>query len=247
LLRALLLSLALIGLLTGCATAIIPPPPLQPAGTIVVVGNGNTRVQANVAQINFTITIVDDSVLAANRAASAALQQVVDTLANENSAGNDLPLIVRNIYAERYYPDYEYDDPGTVPLFPDANEEIRYRVIYYSSILVHDLENIPAVVAILADASGNSLYINGTDLLYDDPEGLEEEARAFAMADAKHKAEESAKEIGAQLGSPISISEYVEGFGSTWTNDMAPIWPGQLRFVMQIQVTYAIYYATPSQ
>ena len=241
------MALALICLLTGCAAPIISPAPPQQAGTIIVVGNGNTRVQANIAQINFTITIVDDNVSAANRAASATLQRIIDTLANENIAGNDFPLIVRNIYAERYYPDYEYDDPGTVPLFPDANEELRYRVIYYRSILVHDLENIPTVVAILADASGNALYINGTDLLYDDPEGLEEEARAFAMADAKRKAEESAKEIGAQLGPPLGISEHVEGFGSSWTNDMAPIWPGQLRFVMQIQVTYAMYYATPSQ
>ena len=230
--------LALILLLTGC----VAPDSLSAprAQSIVVVGNGNTRVQANLVQLFLGIEVVDDTVMAANRKANEAMDRVLEALASQNIGGREIKPFAYNIYSERYYPDYEIDDPGTVPLFPDAEEAIRYRVIHQLHVLIHDLASVPTVVAAVVEAGGPSLYIYSTDFLYDDPASLEPAARELAISDARGKAAELAALLGVELGAVIGITELVQNTGVQWdTQAFTPIYPGQLQFYKQLQVTYS--------
>jgi len=249
---ALLLSVTFVLLLAGCAAG--PPPtsarstttppssqqPVVTPRTIVVVGNGNTRVEANIARLTFGIEVVDESVLVANRTASEMVEKVLAALTALEIAGEDVKPYAYNVYAERYYPDYDIHDPGTVPLMPPANEQTRYRVIHQIHAMIRDLDSIATVVAAVVEAGGNSVTIYGIDYLYDDPASLEPVAKARAVADAKRKAEAIAQQIGVELGPPISISEFVQGSHTSWDGLVPTIWPGDIQFYMQIQITYAI-------
>lgn len=243
-------SLLVLFVLVGCAaspplpSSELPPAPqpahMTPERTIVVVGNGNMRVQANMAKSHFSVEVVGDTVIEAHRTAGEIMARVVDALAALQIAGDDVQPHSYNVYVERYYEDYERDDPGTVPLFPEAGEQIRYRVMHQLSVTVRDLAAITDVVDAVTTAGGNYVYIYGTDFLYDDPAGLEHEARQKAIADAERKAQEIAQLIGVELGAPRAISELVAGGYSNWDGYGPPLWPGQLQFVMQLQVEYAI-------
>ncbi|MCC6455879.1 MAG: SIMPL domain-containing protein [Caldilineaceae bacterium] len=248
------LCLAFMLLLAGCAT--VEAPTIQPeipnsamtttpARTIVVVGNGNTRVKANQVRVNLGVEVVDETVVEANRTASAIMQQVLDALARQQIADADIQPYAYNVQAERYYADYARDDPGTVPLFPAPGEEIRYRVLHQIHVLVRDLDRVDTVVDAVIEAGGNNVYIYGTDFLYDDPESLEPEARAQALKDAEEKAGEIAQLIGVEVGPVQQISEIVGHSGVYWDSDIAPLWPGQLQFYMSLQVTYGVSSTTP--
>jgi uncharacterized protein len=250
------LFLALMLLLAGCAAVeaqtIQPEIPnsatttaTTPSRTIVVVGNGNTRVKANQVQVNLGVEVVDDTVVEANRTASAIMQQVLDALALQQIADVDIQPYAYNIQAERYYADYERDDPGTVPLFPAPGEKIRYRVLHQIHVRISDLDQVDTVVDAVIEAGGNKVYIYGTDFLYDDPESLEAAAREQALANAHDKAGEIAQLIGAEVGPVQQISEIVGHSGVYWDSDIAPLWPGQLQFYMSLQVTYGVSSTTP--
>jgi uncharacterized protein YggE len=198
------------------------------------------RVRGNVAQINFGVEVVDDTVLEANRAASATMQAALQTLAELGIPDVDVRPYSYNVYAERYYPDYERDDPGTVPLFPEPGEEVRYRVMHQVAVIIRQMETLPDVVEALVAAGGNALYIYGTDYQYDDPASLEDESRRKAIADAERKANEIAQRIGMELGPVVAISELVQGSYTQWDFLEGSIWPGQLQFYKQLQIEYAV-------
>lgn len=237
--------------LTGCTALAVPtnentPNEVTPPATtteqrtIVVVGNGNVRVQANMARLDLGIEVVDESLSIANQQASERMQHILDTLESQRIDADDIKPYAYNVSAERYYPDYEIDDPGTVPLFPDVNEAIRYRVIHQIHVNVRELDRVPDVVAAVIEAGGNNFYLYAIDFLYDDPSSLEAASRANAIADAQRKAQAIAAEIDVQLGSVIAISELVQAGGARWDNDIPPIWPGQLQFYKQLQLTYTV-------
>lgn len=257
-------SIVLLSMLTlwlaGCAAPVDPPrisaPPTVPPPstlqnaatlqrTIVVVGNGNVRVQANMARLDLGVEVVDETLSVANQQASELMQRILDTLASQRIAEDDIKPYAYNISAERYYPDYDRDDPGTVPLFPDANEAIRYRVIHQIHVNVRAMDRVPDVVAAVIEAGGSHFYLYAIDFLYDDPSRLEADSRAKAIADAQRKAEAIAVEIDVQLGPVIAISELIEAGGARWDSYIPPIWPGQLQFYKQLQLTYALVENSP--
>lgn len=221
------------------AGAQVVAPGLTP-DTIVVVGNGDMKVDANVARLNLGVEVVDETPPAAYRAARVTMQRVLAALAAAGIADEEITTYAYNINVERYYADYARDDPGTVPIFPDPAEEVRYRVIHQIHVNTGDLDQISELLDAAMRAGGNQLYVYGTDYLYDDPASLEPAARQRAMADAQAKAEELARLADVELGPILSISELVQGSGTFWENYLAPsLWPGQLRFYKQLQVVYA--------
>lgn len=148
--------------------------------TILVVGYGNTRVDANIAHVHLGVEAVDTSVIAANRAVRRDMQRVLAALAMQGVVDGDVTTFGYNVNIERYYPDYERDDPGTVPLFPDPNEEIRYRMVHQIQVVLHDLDKLTDLLDAAAQVGGDNLYIYGADFLYDDPTSLEPAAREKA-------------------------------------------------------------------
>jgi hypothetical protein len=238
---------ALVLLLTGCV--VVPPAPLPPvaesapgfpARTIVVVGNGQMRVQANVAQINFGVEFVDENVATANRDAAAMMDEVLASLASLDIAEADIKPQSYNIYSERYYPDYERADPGTVPLFPETGESVRYRVTHQIYVVVRDPAKLTTILDTLVTVGGGNVYIYNSDFLYDNPRSLERAARTKAVADAQRKATDTARLLGVELGPVIAISELVQGSYVGVDSFSSTLWPGQLQFYMQLQITYRI-------
>lgn len=217
--------------------------------TILVVGYGNTRIDANIAHVHLGVEAVDTSVIAANRAVRRDMQRVLAALAMQGVVDGDVTTFGYNVNIERYYPDYERDDPGTVPLFPAPNEEIRYRMVHQIQVELRDLDKLTDLLDAAAQAGGDNLYIYGTDFLYEDPTSLEPAAREKALDDAQAKAEDIARLAGVELGRLLTISELTQGTTSYWDTYVPALWPRQIQFYMQLQVSYAIgdaYTATPA-
>ncbi len=239
--------LALLLLAAGCAT--VPsssvrvqtptPAPAANSRTIVVIGNGNMRVQSNLSQVNMAIDILDTSLQNANLMARQSTQQVVDALQAQGIAAEEINTSSYSVTVERNYPGIEPPDQHPeATAIPEG--EIRYRVTNGIQVLVRNPNDLGAILDAAIAAGGNNLYINGIDFLYDDPDSLEHPAREKAMADAQAKAEELAQLVGVELGPVLTISEIVQHSGVYWDSDIAPLWPGQLQFYMLLQVTYAI-------
>jgi hypothetical protein len=115
-------------------------------------------------------------------------------------------------------------------------------------ITVRDLTKVGQVLSASIDAGANN--IEGVSFSVADQTALEAQARDKAMADAKARAEQLAKDAGVTLDAPMSISENSSGpipFNRTFAaagavpSAAVPIQTGQVQVQLQVNVVYLIH------
>ena len=210
-----------------------------PARTITVIGEGKITVEPDIARVTIGVETVKNSVEEASAENKTTVQAVLAALSEQGIADKDIQTSGFNIYADRYGPEG-----------PLADSDVRYRVGNNVTVVIRNLDNVGEILDAAVLAGANNIY--GVEFALEDPSQAEPDARRSAVADAQAKADELADLMGVSKGSVVSVSEVVGGNGGFYSNNFAqqakglgggggaPITPGQIDLIMQLQVVYAI-------
>jgi len=162
------------------------------ANTIQVSGHGEVEATPDIATFTFSV-VSDKSTVAAAQADATAKQNAVD--AYLKSAG----IAEKDIQTSGYsvYPQYDYNN-GT--------QTFRaYEVRQSTTVKVRDVAKAGDVLS--GVVSKGITEVSGPTLTFDNPQAPQNDARTKAIADAKQKADELAKELGVSVVRVVSFNE----------------------------------------
>ncbi len=222
---------SLLALAAGCGDGNVYPP------TISVSGTGTAYAEPDVATISFGVDIsrkdpaeaVDDAAVMMENALAAANELGVNA--------SDLETVSYNMWVEEEYDYQTYEYTG----------DLIYHVTHYALADVRDLDSVGAILSALVSAGANT--ISGVSFGYEDVSSLQDEARERAVADAERIAGLLAEQLGVELHSPISVSEWVDYYpmGRTsagWIGDacaeIPPVSGGDFSITLNVQISYSI-------
>jgi uncharacterized protein YggE len=243
---ALILTLAHPNPPTAAAQAEAPAPQAQVGSerSITVVGEGQVKIQPDMAQVNIGIEVISDTVKGASSLGADTMAAVMTALKEQGVADKDMQTSGYSVWVERPYgPDGPAPDRAPI-----------YHVSNSVSVTIRDLDKVGSVLDAAIEAGANNIY--GVTFSLVDPTPLMAQAREKAVADAQAKAQDLAELNGVNLGDVVSVSEvigsgtsggYYPGFGrlAVAAQGMGgggggPISPGELQMISQLQITYAI-------
>ncbi|MCC6167102.1 MAG: SIMPL domain-containing protein [Caldilineaceae bacterium] len=203
---------------------------------ITVVGEGKMSIEPDIARMTIGVETVKNTVKEASAGNKTTVEAVLAALKAQGIEKKDIQTSGFSIYAERFGPEG-----------PLAEGDVRYRVSNNVMVVIRNLENVGTILDAAVEAGANNIY--GVEFALDDPSAIESDARAKAIADARTKAEDIAGLSEVTLGQVLSVSEVIGSGGGFYAGNFAeqsrggggaPIQPGQLELVMQLQVVYAI-------
>lgn len=185
---------AVVILATGCA-GLGAGSQSYPTNQISVAGSGEAYGKPDVAYVDLGIDVTNPSVSSALDQANQAMSAVQEAIKEAGVAEEDIQTTSFNIY-----PEDRYD--------PQTGQPTGERVFHAQNILrvtVRDVSKVGAVIDAGTGAGANTVHNVSFGIL--ETEALASEARTKAVADAKKRAEQLAKELGVKLGSATLISE----------------------------------------
>jgi len=230
----------------------------QTPGTITVNGTGEVYASPDVADFAATISVDASTMADAEKSATAKGNALIASL---ESAGIPKADITTTDYSAN--PKYENQavatpmvapaiicNGGGCPSYPVTNSVIvGYTVSQSYSIKVRNLDNAGAIAKLLTDA--NISNVSGPNFAIDNPEDVQNQARAKAIADAKTQAQILAQQLGVKLGAitdfqvsngggiePVAFAMNATAVGASAP---APTLPsGQTDVTSNVTITYTI-------
>lgn len=160
--------------------------------TITVSATGRTQAEPDMAILNLAIITYDKTAQAALASNNKAMNDVVNTLKNNNIQAADLQTSNLSIY------DYEEDDAT-------ETEKTHYRVSNNLTVSIRDIANAGKIFDQAMALGINS--VNGITFTNADTKPFYQEARKQAIAEAIEKAKTLAQAANVKLGKIISINE----------------------------------------
>lgn len=238
--RILLALSAVILLLAGCGDVgngvagqyqAYPP-------SVSVTGIGTATGVADMVVINFSVDVSDiDAGVAVNEAtdlAEGAIAAAVETGVEES----DIETVGYSLYMEEEYDYNTYEYTG----------ENIYHLTHAFTVKVEAIDQVGDVITALV--SGGATSIGGIQFTLSNKDELIAEAREMALVQARETAEQLAVGLDVSLGDPISVSEWVDYYGSYDSFNYAgyggdyyaspPITPGNTSITLNVSVSYAI-------
>lgn len=211
--------------------------------SITVIGQGEAIGVPDQAEIHVGVETSRNTVAEATTANEATMQAIIEALAAQGIASEDVQTTNYNLWAEQ---DYGYESDFGMPT---EDAQIRaYRVGNVVRVVVRNTDKIGDVLTAVTDAGANSIH--GIYFTVADPSALEAQARESAMANARARANSLAELGGVTLGDIKIISEVIGGGNYPMPMmDMAimessafggSMMPGQQSYHVQIQVTFTI-------
>jgi uncharacterized protein YggE len=179
--------------------------------TISVTGTAELSGAPDVATFSFSVSEVADTPEEAQEVISEKVSTILDGL-------EDLDIDEDDIKTNSYTinPKYEWVkvdraqeiSPDGIAYYPGDNKQVLvgYDVRQSMSVKLYDLEQAAEALTLFAAQGVENLY--GPNFEIDDPEGLQEQARLEAIADAKEKAKRLAKDLDVRLGKIVSFDEH---------------------------------------
>lgn len=234
LLPILLLGAALV--VSGCAPAALAAT-TEDAGqrSITVAGQGTVSAKPDLAIVQLGIETFAPTVAEATQDNNTKMAAIMAKLTDLNIPDKDVQTSNLSI-STNYGP--EKGEPS-----PD-----QYRVSNMVQVKVRDVDQVGAVLDGVIEAGANQVY--GVNFTVEEPEALEDQARAKAVEDAARRAEALAELANLKVGQVLTISEVttsgpVLGGGLVYGRGAAaesgtPVSPGEVEVAYQVQVTYAI-------
>ncbi len=221
--------------------------------TISFNGVGEISAVPDISTISFTVR--KDSKVVAD-AQSFVSTKVADALKMLKSNGIADKDIKTDSYSSN--PNYEYGAPTPVsmpcrmdycPPYGGKQTISGYQVSQTVEIKIRDISKVSAIEKGLADLGINETY--GPNFAIDNEDTLKTEARQKAIADAKSKADELAKELHIHLGHIVNFSENGGGYPIMYAKGMSadsgsapetmPNLPtGENKITSNVTITYEI-------
>lgn len=232
------LALVLVALLGACTPATTQPaaaPAGDQSGGITVVGKGEALGRPDQAKVQIGVDTFAETVGEATGENEATIDALLAALEAEGIATPDIQTSNYGIWAEQ-----RYGDNGPEGI-------VGYRVTNQVAVTIRDIEKVGMVIAAATEAGANNVH--GVSFSVADPDALEAEARAEAIADAHARAASLADLNDVELGEVVAVSEVIgrpitpEGFGGArmvGADAEASISPGELTYTVEVQVTFAL-------
>jgi uncharacterized protein len=190
--------------ITGAAAAAlvlaVAPASAQTAAavrTLDIVGSAQVHVAPDAALISTGVVTEGDTAAAALKANSAAVAKVVEAIRSFGVEVKDLQTNGLSLAARNYRPDK--------PSATDKPHIIGYTAANTITVRVRDLAKLGDLIDKVAVAGANR--IDGIEFVVSNQDGLLDEARRKAVADAKGKADLYAQAAGLTLGKVMSLTE----------------------------------------
>lgn len=230
--------LATVALTTLGGTAIAQQTPPNPVPSVTVVGNGEVRVEPDLATVRLGIQVQAQTAQDAQSQASATAQKILNAVVKVGVDRKDIQTGSLSLY-----PVYNDGRPNqTAP-----PEVVAYRAQNTVTIRVLDLKKVGAVVDATVAAGANE--IQGIEFGLINDEAARRQALQLAARAARTKAEAIASALGVKLG---SILEIVEGNDQVVPVRMArlemmngapanaPVEPGQIGVSANVTVRFRV-------
>lgn len=163
--------------------------------TISVAGEGTATAPPDMATIHTGVVTQAAQANEALAANNAALRKILDVLQDHGVASKDIQTSNFNVQ-----PEYKRGPRGE-----QQREIIGYRVTNQVRVQVRNLPSLGKVLDSLVSAGSNQ--ISGISFGIDDPQGVLNQARNRAVADARSRAELYAHAAGVRVGKVLVISE----------------------------------------
>lgn len=176
---------------------------LPPANTITVSGYGEALAVPDIATFTFSVTAMRSTVEAAQTEATQSANAITAYLKEAGIAERDMQTSNYSVY-----PQYDYVQEACAPGIPcgGGRQVLRgYEVRQTTTIKVRDTAQAGELLS--GVGSRGATEVSGLNFTFDDPDMLEVEARGEAIADAKAKADELARELGVRLVRVVSFNE----------------------------------------
>ena len=234
LLLSIVALIALASVLSGCGPAAVAAStePQAAPRTLTVLGRGDASAKPDMATISVGVETFAPSVADASGQNNTRMAAIMAKLKELGIAEKDIQTSNFSINSERQ-------------LGPDGPQgTTSYRVSNMVTIKIRDLSKAgPTLDAVIA-AGANQVW--GVNFVLEDTNALEGQARGKAMDDAKARAAALAKLNGVTLGEVLTVNEgnsngpIIGGMAMGKGADSTALNPGEVQFVSQVQVTFAI-------
>jgi uncharacterized protein YggE len=205
-----------------------------------VSGVGRASAPPDLARTNLGVEVRAASAEQASADATARMAAVIEALKRAGVAAKDLRT---HSYAIQFEPEQPAEQSQPRPAAPAGLRGV-YRVTNVVEATLRDLTLIGRVLSAATEAGANNIW--GVTFELENDAVLVSRARALAVAEAKHAAEELASLTGVKLGPIVSIVETepapAYGGGSVLSMRAAqadvPIETGELAVTYTVQVVY---------
>lgn len=165
--------------------------------TINITGKGEIFIKPDIAKISVSVEKNAYSLSDAQNQATNAINNVTKFLKDSGIEDKDIKTTNYNIY-----PRYDY--------IRDKGQVFRgYTVSQTLEVKIRKIGDTGKILAGVTSAGANQ--ISGVSFTIDNEEVVKREARQKAIADAKEKAKQLAKDLGIKIGRLISFSESGNG------------------------------------
>jgi len=232
----LLFILIFAALLASCAS---PATQGQPSvgyfDTVTTTGFGEAYGKPDMASTQFGYSTSDEDVGAALARANNAIEGITTALLQLGIGEADIQTTYFSVW-----PEDQYEPMTGIP-----TGQKLYRVENTLRVVMRDITRVAEVIQTALDSGANNVY--GLNFAIDDTSVIAAEARTAAVSDARARAEQLARDLGAQLGEARIASEtygnstypvgaeYELGLGG---GGAPPISEGQLVVSVQVNVTF---------
>jgi uncharacterized protein YggE len=227
------LALGAIGasLLTRPATAQAQAVGVTGMRQVTVVGNGEVKVTPDTASVQIGVEITAPTTQEALTQNTAQATAIIEKIKGLGVAEKDIQTSGFNIS-----PTYD----------SDGRQVTGYTVSNMVSVTIRDLAQAGKLLDQVVQAGANRIY--GVSFSVADPAAALAQARDRAVADAKTRADQLAKDAGATVGQVLVITENV---GSTpvpmpmmdrvvAAGAPVPVQAGEQGYSAQVQITYEL-------
>ena len=170
-----------------------------PGATITVSGNATVTLKADYAQVTVGVSTKAPTVEEASQKNTAAIHAVIVALTEAGVLEEDIATSNYSVNAE-----YDYSSMGGQRL-------TGYNVSNQLNVTIRDMEHIGATLDKATAAGANTIY--NIQFLSTKADAAMDEATAYAVQDAMRRAQLLANAAGLQLGSIVSITDTVTGYG----------------------------------
>ncbi len=240
----LMLAAASMLVLSACATPALaqtatPTAPTDQPHTISVTGSGTAYGAPDIATAQIGVQTHDADAVKATSSNSTKMAAIIAALKAQGVQEKDIQTTNFSVSAQQ-----DVDASG------QPKGTITFIVNNTVNITIRDLSKVGEVLSASVDAGANNIY--GVSYGVADQAALEAAARDKAMADAKARAAQLAKDAGTALDGPITISESInngpvpfyaarDSIAPNAAGVSVPTQSGQVSVQIQVNVTYQMH------
>jgi uncharacterized protein YggE len=223
---------------------------------VTVTGIGEFEAKPDIAHITLGCESQASNAAEATAATAAKITAVIAAIKQAGVQDKDVQTAQLSIFSEQVAPP-PYQPPPVAPAGPGKTAPVApaapplpqffYRATNTVVVTIRQIDRAGTIIGLAFAAGANQA--GGIEFDVENHQPLEDQARAKAIADAAHRAQELARLTNVKLGRVLSVSE---GAGQDGPRPMyeakpvafraaaAPVESGQIKVSYVVQVVYAI-------